>query len=85
MKFDFQFRGIKRPDLRFIKRLLRIEQAREAADPVEELMEIQRRLAANVLRVSTVRDQLEEIALESHRIGLIAQRLQSWLYEREKQ
>ncbi len=76
---------MKRPNFRFLKRLLQIERAREAADPAEELLEIRRRLAANILRLSAVRDQLAEIALESHQIGLVAERLQTWIPRKEKQ
>ena len=73
---------MKRPNLKFIKSLLRIERAREADDPIVSLQEVQVRLAKHMGRLDEIRKEIELAITEAHQTGLVAQRLQAWLYER---
>ena len=73
---------MKRPNFRFIKQLLQLKRAREAADPIQELQEIQIRLAKNMGRLDEIRKEIEAAIHEAHQTGLVAGRLQTWIYDR---
>lgn len=73
---------MKRPDFKFIKRLLALKRAHEADDPVASLQEVQVRLARNMGRLNEIRQEIEMAIREAHEIGLVAGRLQEWINER---
>lgn len=78
-------RAMKRPDFKFIKRLLALKRAHEADDPIASLQEIQRRLAMNMGRLDQIRQEIELAIHEAHQTGLVAGRLQEWLYTRRNE
>lgn len=73
---------MKRFNFQVLRHFLQLRRARDAADPVSELQEIQRRLAANILRLAEIRKAADEAAVEAHQAGLVAQRLQQWILTR---